>query len=59
MLPLDTIYNEDCLQGMRRMGDGTEPDHDRIERLRPDILYRILTVVAKTFDCPARLGQME
>ena len=23
MLPLDTIYNEDCLQGMRRMGDGT------------------------------------
>ena len=27
--------------------------------LRPDILYRILTVVAKTFDCPARLGQQE
>ena len=23
MLPLDTIYNEDCLQGMRRMGDGS------------------------------------
>ena len=30
--------------------DDSEPDHDRIERLRPDILYRILTVVAKTFD---------
>ena len=39
--------------------DDSEPDHDRIERLRPDILYRILTVVAKTFDCPERLGQQD
>ena len=49
----------------RQQGDTVEwampmfGHYDRIELLRPDILYRILTVVAKTFDCPARLGQQE